>query len=152
MRALLPALLLAAIGCSTPIKGHKVADNKLNREVVAVMNAYRGAMEARDADRVLGLVADDYFEDLGNTDNSDDYGRKALAKKLTDRFAKTSALHMKLELIEVKAMNELVAARMRFDVRYRFDLPSGSRWERHSDTNEIILVRAGGALKIKSGL
>ena len=152
MRALLTLCLFAGLACSTPIKGHEIVDNKLNREVVAVMDAYSGAMEARDADRVLGLVASDYFEDGGTADTKDDYGREALAKKLAERFGKTSALHMKLTLIEVVAVDDHLAARMRFDVRYRLDLPSGSRWERHSDVNEVKLVRRDQALKIKSGL
>lgn len=152
MRPLLLVLVVATLGCSTPIKGHKVSDTKLNREVLAVMTAYQSAMEARDADRVLGLVAEQYFEDLGNAQTSDDYGRKALSKKLKEGFAKTTALVMKLELLDVVPQGDALAARMRFEVRYRFDLPSGSRWERHTDDNEVILVREGSTLKIKSGL
>jgi hypothetical protein len=152
MRPLLIILVAATLGCSTPISGHKVTDTKLNREVVAVMTAYQGAMEARDADRVLGLVAKQYFEDLGNTDTADDYGRDGLSQKLKNRFAKTTALVMKLELIDVVPQGDTLAARMRFEVRYRLNLPSGSRWERHTDVNEVILVREGSTLKIKSGL
>ena len=80
MRIILSLTLFATVACATPLKGHQVNDNKLNREVAAVTDAYVGAMQARDAERVLALVADDYFEDLGNADSSDDYGRKELAK------------------------------------------------------------------------
>jgi hypothetical protein len=152
MRAVFAFCLLTGLACSTPIKGHEIVDNKLNREVVALMASYAGAMQARDADRVLGLVADDYFEDGGNNDTKDDYGRDELAKRLKERFGTTSALHMKLTLIEVVSKEDHLSARMRFDVRYRLDLPSGSRWERHGDVNEVILVRQAQALKIKSGL
>lgn len=152
MRALLTVSLLATLACSTPIKGHKINDNKLNREVVALMEAYRGAMEARDAERVLSYVAKDYFEDQGNTNSDDDYGRKALKKRLNERFAQTGVLHMKLKLLEVLTKDSEIAARMSFDVRYRFDLPSGSHWERHKDVNEVLLVRRGNSLKIKNGL
>ena len=58
MRALCSLTLLASLACATPIKGHDVKDNALNREVMAVMDAYVGAMQARDADRVLSLVSD----------------------------------------------------------------------------------------------
>ena len=152
MRACLTLCLVAGLACSTPIKGHEITDNKLNREVLALMNAYAGAMQARDADRVLALVADNYFEDGGNADTKDDYGRDELAKKLKERFENTSELHMKLTLIDVVDRGQDVAARMRFEIRYRLDLPSGSRWERHADKNEVILVRKGQALQIKSGL
>jgi ketosteroid isomerase-like protein len=152
MRIILSLTLLATVACATPLKGHQVNDNKLNREVAAVTDAYVGAMQARDAERVLALVADDYFEDLGNADSSDDYGRKELAKKLTERFEQTAELVMKVQLIEVESKGDTVMARMRFDVRYRLNLPSGSRWERHNDVNEIVLTRTGGGLKIKSGL
>jgi hypothetical protein len=152
MRALLTASLFATLACSTPIKGHKINDSKLNREVVALMEAYRGAMEARDAERVLSYVAEDYFEDQGNTKSDDDYGRKGLKKRLDESFAQTGALHMRLKLLEVLSNDSGIAARMSFEVRYRFDLPSGSRWERHKDVNEVLLVRRGNNLKIKSGL
>ncbi len=152
MRALCSITLLAGLACATPLKGHQVDDNKLNREVAAVIDAYIGAMQARDADRVLSLVSDDYFEDGGNSDTKDDYGRKELATKLKERFERTTELIMKIQLVEVISKDKALLARMRFDVRYRLDLPSGSRWERHNDVNEIVLVRDGTSLKIKSGL
>lgn len=152
MRALCTITLLAGLACATPLKGHQVDDNTLNREVASVIDAYVGAMQARDADRVLSLVSDDYFEDGGNAQAEDDYGRKALAAKLKERFEKTAELVMKVQLIEIVAEAQLIRARMRFDVRYRLDLPSGSRWERHNDVNEIVLSRNGSMLKIKSGL
>ena len=151
MRALLLTAAFAT-ACATPIAGHQVNDNRLNREVVALMDAYRGAMEARDAERVLSLVADSYYEDHGNDDSSDDYGRDELAKKLAERFAKTSALHMRLEVKDVVETDDTILAHMKFTVRYRLDLPSGTRWERHSDVNEVVLVRVGDQLKIKQGL
>ena len=125
-------------------------DNKLNREVAAVTDAYVGAMQARDAERVLALVADDYFEDLGNADSSDDYGRKELAKKLTERFEQTAETVMKVQLIEVESKGDSVMARCRPDVRY-LNLLS-EPLERHNDVNETVLTRTGGGLKIKSGL
>jgi hypothetical protein len=152
MRALCSITLLAGLACATPLKGHQVDDNKLNREVAAVIDAYVGAMQARDADRVLSLVSDDYFEDGGNSDTQDDYGRKELATKLKETFEKTAELFLKVQLIEVVAKDKAILARMRFDQRSRLDLPSGSRWERHNDVNEIVLVRDGSTLKIKSGL
>ena len=152
MRAFCSITLLAGLACATPLKGHQVDDNKLNREVATVIDAYVGAMQARDADRVLSLVSDDYFEDGGNSDTKDDYGRKELAGKLKERFEKTAELIMKVQLVEVVAKDKTILARMRFDVRYRLDLPSGSRWERHNDVNEIVLTWDGSALKIKSGL
>lgn len=152
MRALCSIMLLAGLACATPLKGHQVDDNKLNREVAAVIDAYVGAMEARDADRVLSLVSNDYFEDGGNSDTKDDYGRKELAAKLKQRFEKTAELIMKVQLFEVIADDKVTRARMRFDVRYRLDLASGSRWERHNDVNEIVLKREDSTLKIKSGL
>lgn len=152
MRALCSLTLLAGLACATPLKGHQVDDNKLNREVASVIDAYIGAMQARDADRVLSLVSDDYFEDGGNSDTKDDYGRKELAAKLKERFEQTAELIMNIQLVEVLAKDSMILARMRFDVRYRLDLPSGSRWERHNDVNEIVLTRDGSTLKIKSGL
>jgi hypothetical protein len=152
MRALCSLTLLAGLACATPIKGHDVKDNALNREVMAVMDAYVGAMQARDADRVLSLVADDYFEDIGDSDTKNDYGRSELGAKLKERFEQTAELLMQIKLIEVVENDATLAARMRFDVRYRLNLPSGSRWERHKDVNEIVLVRVGKSLKIKSGL
>jgi hypothetical protein len=152
MRALCSLTLLAGLACATPIKGHDVKDNALNREVTAVMDAYVGAMQARDADRVLALVADDYFEDVGDSDTANDYGRSELGAKLKERFEQTAELMMKIKLVEVVEKDGSIAARMRFDVRYRLNLPSGSRWERHNDVNEIVLVRTGKSLKIKSGL
>jgi hypothetical protein len=144
--------LSLTLSCATAIKGHEITDNALNREVVALIEAYRAGMEARDADRVLALVASVYFEDNGNADPADDYGKAELKKRLIEDFARTSALHLKIQLMAVISKGDEVAARMRLAVRYRLDLPSGARWETSKDVNEIILLREEGSLRIKSGL
>ena len=100
----------------------------------------------------MSLVSNDDCEDGGNSDTKDDYGRKELAAKLKQRFEKTAELIIKVQLVEVIADDKVTRARMRFDVRYRLDLASGSRWERHNDVNEIVLKREDSTLKIKSGL
>lgn len=144
---------LATAGCaSTPITGHEIADNDANREVMSVIETYRGAMEARDGDRLAALIAEDYYEDNGDGETANDYGRRELLAKLGERFAKTDELVLKIVVDEVSIKGDETRVHYRYAVRYRLTLPAGDRWEEHRAENEMVLVRAGGRLLIRTGL
>jgi hypothetical protein len=152
LRALTLCLLTVAGCASAPIKGHEVADTEANRKVMSLVEAYRTAMQARDADKLAALVAEDYYEDNGDVDTANDYGRKELLAKLKARFAKTDELVLKIVVDDVAAGDEEIKVHYRYAVRYRLTLPAGNRWEEHRAENEMVLVRSGGRLLIRAGL
>ena len=45
------------------IPGTKVPDTKPNREIIAVCEKYRHALEDRDAETLLSMASKSYFED-----------------------------------------------------------------------------------------
>ena len=76
----LSAMLACGGGCATinTIPGTKVADTKVNREILDVCERYRHAMEDRDATTLLSLAHPNYYEDSGTPLASDDYWRSRL--------------------------------------------------------------------------
>ena len=69
---------LAAVGCSPRrIPGTDIESTADTRAVYDVVQAYRQAMEKRDAAAVLALVAPNYYDTAGTPEPADDLDRAA---------------------------------------------------------------------------
>jgi hypothetical protein len=68
------------------IPGTRVADDAFNREVIEVIERYRMAVEARDAEALVLMASPNYVETRGTADSSDDYGFEGLRNALLGRF------------------------------------------------------------------
>jgi hypothetical protein len=146
-RTLLVALLVASTGGCKPdlIPGTKLEDTAENRAVFDFMEDYRKAMEARSAEAVLALVAEDFFEDNGNSNQDDDYGIEKLRTELARNFEHTAVIQLRLELQHVEPAKDENNTHVyyRYLQRALLKLPSGSRWVSQSDVNRIVLRRKG---------
>jgi ketosteroid isomerase-like protein len=156
--ALIPLFLLLASACSTKYIGHtRIEDTKENREILAVVERYRRAVEDRDIERLMELTADDFFEDPGTPyDPADDYDKAGLRSRLQEAFSriKDQRLTIDARRLNVDEKNDkIVHVDYRFDHRYRLDLPGeGGNWRESMDLNRVSLTRKGGDWKIVSGL
>ncbi|MDP3273961.1 MAG: hypothetical protein Q8Q09_02120 [Deltaproteobacteria bacterium] len=73
--ALAVTLVGSFAGCATTrIPNTDVVDSEENRELIAVAERYRHAVEQRDVRALLAMAAPNYFEDSGTPAGDDDYG------------------------------------------------------------------------------
>ena len=129
-------------GCKAELlPGSAVEDNSDNRAVVDFVEEYRKAIEARSSDRVLTLVADDYWEDGGTPDQEDDYGVEKLQASLEKSFDHANAIY--LELFVQSVVFDEEKGVWNVDYRYReralLSFDAGEKWVTHTDVNRIVL-------------
>ncbi len=84
VRTLLPTLALLSLGCATGrIPNTDIPDTRENRELIALCERYRHAVETRDTRALLALASPRYFEDGGTPAGDDDYGYDGLQRLLS---------------------------------------------------------------------
>lgn len=145
------ALLVSACAHSK-IPNTNIDDTDDNRAILAIVDAYHAAIENRDADAVLALVSDDFYEDNGNTDRNDDYGKSQLAESLRAEFEKTEQLQLGLKVEDIVVTDDRAHAFVQYNLRARTDFPSGKKWKTSSDRSRMTLVRVDGKWLILAGL
>ena len=127
-----------------------------NRALVDFMVQYRQAIENRSVEDVMVLVSEDYFEDNGNLDQSDDYGRDGLEAKLSKTFEHTKAIRLDLFVQNAAVDNGQILLDYRYRQRALMHLPVGDQWVSHGDVNRLVLRPKGEApedgFEILSGL
>ncbi|MEK7705639.1 MAG: hypothetical protein AAB426_11820 [Myxococcota bacterium] len=146
--------LLANISCAhSLIQGTEVRDTRENREVYDVVQKLREGLTSRDADAVMALISEKYFETLGTTDPNDDYGYTALRDKvIPELFGAVQEMQLAFEVYEIDVEDDRAHVDVRYHARAQINLPSGTQWASNKEFNRIELVRDGDTWKIVSGL
>lgn len=99
------ALLMMAGACggsTRNIRGTQIPDTAMNRDILAAVDAYRQAVERRDAPSLLLMASPDYWEDSGTPSAGDDYGHAGLAEVLAGRFQKASDVRVALRTVAIR--------------------------------------------------
>lgn len=149
--------LLAFTACKPRLlPATSVVDNKENRAVVDFLCEYRKATELRSVEKVMALVADDYFENGTRFEGNDKYGYTKLAEKLTEAFEKTESISLSMHVQKIQRNDELVEVYYYFVERALIKYPSESRWMSANDVNRMVLRMKGSShrdgYEIVSGL
>jgi hypothetical protein len=104
-RYIVSLLVLAAAGAcgakKSYIAGTRVVDTEVNRDILAVVEGYRLAVERQDADALMLMASEQYWEDGGSVTGKDDYGYSKLREVLTGRFQKGSDVRYSLRYMNV---------------------------------------------------
>lgn len=102
---MLAALLAAAPGCGGKaqyVPGTRVPYSAANQSVLNAVEAYRLAVEERDAEKLLLMAhKTKYWEDSGTPSGSDDYGYEGLANVLASRLQKASEIRYSMRYMRV---------------------------------------------------
>jgi hypothetical protein len=151
---LLAVAVLALSACAhNTIKGTSVKDTKENREVYAVVQQAVDAMRRRDANALLALVSEKYFETNATADPQDDYGYTDLRDKLLPESMKVAQeVQLEVEVQEIGVEDGRAHADLRYQSRAHLALPAGTIWESHNDFDRLQLVHEAAGWKIISGL
>ena len=140
-------------GCASFIPGTKVKDTDENRAVYDTIIALREGLQAKDAEKVLGMVSKTYFENMGTPSPKDDFGYERLAKEILPKtLEKTSEFYLNFELHDIMVEGDSAVADVRYASRARIDMPSGEVWDTHREFNRLEFVRESGRWMVTAGL
>ena len=149
-------LLLASMlgGCATlaVIPGTKVADTKLNRELIELCERYRRALEDRDAATLLTLAHPNYYEDSGTPKADDDYGYEGLKEVLNKRLSALRSLRYNIEYRRIEIDAGRAHVEIRYDASFQIATEMGDRWERKQNDKRLELEHDGKRWLIIAGM
>ena len=150
---LLPTLLAAA-ACATPTIPHTdLPDTADNRAIVDLVERYRAAMEARDAQTLRSLASRSYYENGASTwTSSDDWGHPDLDDVLSRYEEHVKAVTYDIQIREVRVYGN--RADVDYDHTWAFQFSDGKRdaWTRKADVNRLELIQEDGGWRILSGM
>ena len=154
-RAILASLLLVLGACARDkIPNTDVEDSPETRDVVAFVEKYRQAVVARDVDKLVRLASQDYYDDMGTPQGTDDVDLEGLRERLQQTFgADLLAVHYDIRYRDVTFLPTKVLVDYTYIGRFRINTPDGSRWERRLSDNRMVLGKTkDGSYNILSGM
>jgi ketosteroid isomerase-like protein len=151
-RALLVVPLLLATACATRhIPGTNIADTDDTRAILAIMERYRTALEARDAKAIQALVAEDFREDGGTETPDDDLTYANLPAHMSNLFQKLDKPKVDISVRRVDIQDDLATAVYYWNASWR--MPSlTSRPQSDGELEQMLLKKINGEWKIVSGI
>lgn len=150
------SLLVAvtSFGCARDvIPNTDVEDTAESREVVEFVEEYRKAVTGKNVGKLLSLASDDYYDDMGTPDGTDDVDKESLSGRLKEAFGQELlAVHYDIRYRDVTFLPTKVLVDFTYIGRFRVETPDGPRWERRLSDNRLVLERKGEQYLILSGM
>ncbi len=148
------AALVATSACGPRlIPGTDLNDTDDTRAILKVMEIYRAAVEARDAQRVISLVADSFKDDLGTASPEDDLDYAGLRAKLPQSLARLEDVHLEMNVRKVDVDTREKVARAIFTYTTSFRMPGlSAKPQNDSEIKEMHFKQVGDQWKILSGI
>lgn len=148
-------LLCGPLACSKQklIPNTKIPDTKPNRSVVKVVEAYRKAMEKKNAPRILTLVHPTYRDNSGTPNPFDDIDYQMLKKVLTTRFKRAKRVRYHIDYHKVRFRGREATVDAWVDATFIYEYPDVlPQYKRFADYQRYKLVKADGRWQFISGL
>jgi hypothetical protein len=153
-------------GCATRyIPNTDVEDTDDNRQVISFCEKYRHAVELKDVGELLKLASNDYYEDGGNVDASDDLDYAGLRDYLAGKFNDARAIRYEIRYRRVLRQEvphddrpnhgdngqtkhdgeeplELIYVDYTYSASYRIPAAKGGdEWRRRVEDNRLEILR-----------
>ncbi|MCP3097694.1 nuclear transport factor 2 family protein [Myxococcus sp. K15C18031901] len=146
------ALSLLAACAAKRIPGTDIDDTSETRAILAVMEQYRSAVEAKDAAAVASLVSKDFHENAGTpNDPEDDLTAENLAQYLESLFAQVQSPKVELEVRRIEVGRDLATAVYYWKANWRMTQLT-SRLQKEAELERMVLRREGNTWKIVTGI
>jgi ketosteroid isomerase-like protein len=158
MPKLAPLFLLVAAalssGCAaTLIPNTDVEDTTENRDVVAFVESYRHAVQARDVRKLLSLASPDYLDHNGTVSGSDDVDLETLRAKITALQSAIEDVRFEIRYRRVTFRGERVFIDLTYTGSFRIGEPGGGHhWSRRLSDQRIVLEKKNDSFLILSGM
>lgn len=102
--AALSVVGLLAVGCAAKpryVAGTRIVDSPSNKSVLSACEEYRLAVERADAEAIMLMAHQQYWEDSGSPSGSDDYGYEGLRNVLLTRLGKATDIRFSVRYVGV---------------------------------------------------
>ncbi len=154
MRLVTSLSLMLLAGCGARrIPGTEIEDNDDTRAILKVMEAYRAAVEARDAQGVLRLVSESFKDEGGTSRPEDRMDFSDLQKKLPDQLAKLEDVKLDLNIRKIEIHSETSTASAVYTYNLTFRMPRlNNKPQSESEIKQMWFRRDKGQWKISSGI
>jgi type II secretory pathway pseudopilin PulG len=153
VRLQLAVVAVAAVACSPRLlPGTDIREDRDTRAVYDVLRTYQDALQRRDAQAVLGLVAPDYFDAGGTPDPEDDVDRSLLAQRLPADLQNVDTVKLDLTIRKIEVQKDRAVAEVFYDGWYRVKTPRGVVPRRDSDIHQMRLRKVEGQWLVSGGL
>ena len=157
MSKLLPVLAFLAFvlgGCVKEkyIPYTRVIDTPVNREVLKVVEAYRLAIERKDAPALLTMASPDYFEDSGTPQADDDYGYEGLKQVLARRLTQVEQIRYSLQYMKIEIRDKIALVDVYIDGSFQIHTPQGMKWDRKQEPHRMELINDGKRWLFRRGM
>jgi hypothetical protein len=151
-RALLTVPLLLLSACAArQIPGTQIADTDDSRAILAIMERYRTALEAKDAKAIQALVSEDFKEDSGTETPDDDLTYANLPDHMNALFQRLDNPKVDISVRRVDVQDDTATAIYYWNASWR--LPTlTSRPQSDSELEQMVFKRVNGEWKITSGI
>lgn len=148
------AIVLAA-ACAGQRAQAPIPDTAEAREILAVMERFRAAMQDQDVDAILDIASRQYYDPMGSPDPGNDVYFEELESKLAGDFEDILQIRLDIEVLKIEFDETMPLATVsyRYDVRYQISMPSGDKWHNALEVNRMALqLEDDGAWRVISGL
>jgi hypothetical protein len=153
VRTMLLAAALAASACAPRyLPGTEIESTKDSQAVYDVVLKYREALEKRDVDAVLALVAPNYYDTAGTPDPGDDLDRARLEASLREDLPKAESLKVDFTIRRIDVRGDEAQAEIFFDAFYRVKTSTVTVPRRDSDVQRLRLKKLDNQWKFVGGL
>jgi ketosteroid isomerase-like protein len=121
--------------------------------IVELVQTYAMALDAFDLPAIRALVSDEYYENAGTTDTTeDDYGIEGVEVLLTSLHEHVESLNVDVAVRDLTVQGDLADVLCEYTFRMRYKVAEQERWETQRDVNRIQLRREDGEWRIIGGL
>lgn len=151
-RALLVVPLLLATVCATRhIPGTEIIDTNDSRAILAIMEKYRSAVEAKDAKAIQSLVAEDFREDAGTETPDDDLTYANLPEHVATLFQNVDKPRVDLSVRRVDVQDDTATAIYYWKASWKMPTLT-TRPQSDAELEQMVFKRVKGDWKIVSGI
>ncbi|NOK19225.1 nuclear transport factor 2 family protein [Corallococcus carmarthensis] len=146
------AVFLLAACAPKRIPGTELEDTGETRDILAVMERYRAALEARDAKAIQALVSPKFRDDGGTEDTADDLTAANLGPHLQALFQKLQNPKVDFNVRRVEFREDDVALAIYYwNASWR--MPGlNARPQQDSELEQMVFQKVDGEWKILSGI
>ncbi len=157
MKALIAvlAVLSLATGCAAKkIPGTEIDDSDDTRAILSVMEAYRQAVEKRDAQTVVDLADPSFKDDGGSANPDDDLEYATLKTLLPQRLGRLEEVKLEITVRKVEFEKGTDFVRTTYTYTTSFKMPSlNGKTQNEGEIKQMVLKRVGDKQwKIVSGI
>lgn len=131
----------------------EIVDDQVNREIIALVEEYRRALEDKDIASLHRIISSGYYENGGtNHTTDDDYGYDGLTEVFELYGENVRQLRLSFEVHQIEVRGNRANVYLDYAYNMLYVVEGQERWQVDRDLNRLELVREGEQWRVLAGL